>query len=84
MTELRYCAHWPCSRVLVQRPKEMPSAFLVRKFCSVSCSNTDHDRSHPHGTLKAFRIHWLRDEKPCKSCQQAVDHELARTARATA
>jgi hypothetical protein len=65
MTDPKYCAHYPCSRVLVQRPQEIPSAFTARKYCSVACSNAGGDHNVPHGSLRGYKIHWLRNEKPC-------------------
>jgi hypothetical protein len=84
MTEPRYCLHYTCSKVLVQRPKETELQYSVRKYCSVRCSNATHDRHAPHGRWRAVRLHWLRSEKACHLCQAVIDYELDRMARATA
>lgn len=78
MTEPKYCTHYTCSRVLVQRPQESAYQFKVRKYCSVRCSNATHDRHAPHGRWRAVRLHWLRAEKACHLCQAVIDYELAR------
>jgi len=74
----RYCARRTCFKVLVRRTQESTAQFAVRRFCSVSHSSTTLDRSAPHGTWAAVRLHWLRDEPYCKSCAKAIASERAK------
>lgn len=77
---MRYCAHNPCSKPIIQRSNENVQEFDRRRFCSSYCSDRKSNAPVAHGTLKGFSYHWMRDEKSCHLCRAAVDRELARTA----
>jgi hypothetical protein len=77
-TTARYCARRTCFKVLVRRPQESTAQFAVRKYCSVSHASTTLDRSAPHGTWAAVRLHWLRAEEYCRRCLVIVNRERAR------
>jgi len=76
----RYCARRTCSKVLVRRVQESSAQFEARKFCSVKCAEIGKSRTAAHGSWKAVRLHWMRNEKRCVKCQRLVDRELKRTA----
>jgi hypothetical protein len=76
---MRYCAHNPCSKPIIQRSNENVQEFDRRRFCSSYCSDRKSNAPVAHGTLRGVKNHWMRDEKPCDLCSGAIHRELART-----